>query len=378
MINLGVASGEHVVTMDYFRQLPGPVSVKIYPRPLAVRRNFVSFPRSFLRDNAVDLIHIKNYTVRNALPWVSEHEHGYNLLPITEKRVRLLLSRNCRKLVLYSRYAERTTRELLAGRPESERETIMAKTTIVSPAVSDSVGDHNYDRRGPLTFLFVGNEFIRKGGVVAWAAFERLRQAYDIRLVLVTRFASVPESRRRRFPGYPDYRVYDVRLAQLQRAQRPEVTILSDVPRHVVRSRLMKEADVFLAPTFADSFGVATLEAMAEGLPVVASNVNALPEIVDHGTCGLLADYGMGLYPLDEGSLAMRYSWEMVRSRPDDLLSHAVEAVASYMETLIVDAGLRERMGRAARRRFRRRFSLPQRNERFLELYRRALEAPAS
>jgi N-acetyl-alpha-D-glucosaminyl L-malate synthase BshA len=51
---------------------------------------------------------------------------------------------------------------------------------------------------------------------------------------------------------------------------------------------LLSIADVFLLPSAQESFGLAALEAMACGVPVVASNVGGLPEVIDHGRSGFL------------------------------------------------------------------------------------------
>ena len=57
-----------------------------------------------------------------------------------------------------------------------------------------------------------------------------------------------------------------------------------------------RAADVLLFPSLDEGFGLPVLEAMAAGVPVVASNRGALPEVV--------ADAGMLLNPEDEGGLA--------------------------------------------------------------------------
>lgn len=51
-------------------------------------------------------------------------------------------------------------------------------------------------------------------------------------------------------------------------------------------------ADVFLLPSSQESFGLAALEAMAYGVPVVATNVGGLPELIENGVTGYLSPLG--------------------------------------------------------------------------------------
>jgi len=55
---------------------------------------------------------------------------------------------------------------------------------------------------------------------------------------------------------------------------------------------ILNIADLFILPSSKESFGLAALEAMACGVPVVASNSGGIPEVVSNGVSGLLNDVG--------------------------------------------------------------------------------------
>lgn len=70
---------------------------------------------------------------------------------------------------------------------------------------------------------------------------------------------------------------------------------------HVSRRSLAEEyarCDVFCLPSLQEGFGIACLEALAAGRPVVALRASATPEIVEHGVTGLLVP------PDDDAALA--------------------------------------------------------------------------
>jgi glycosyltransferase involved in cell wall biosynthesis len=98
---------------------------------------------------------------------------------------------------------------------------------------------------------------------------------------------------------------------------------------------LLSIADVFLLPSAQESFGLAALEAMACEVPVVASRVGGLPEVVEHGVSGYL-------HPME-----------------------AVDEMAASAVALLKDDALRERVGQAACRRVREEFCV----ERVVPMY---------
>ncbi len=108
-----------------------------------------------------------------------------------------------------------------------------------------------------------------------------------------------------------------------------------------IMEELMPLADVFLLPSLQESFGLVALEAMSAGVPVVASNIGGLPEVVANGQTGFLHD-------------------------PDD-----EEGQAASVLRLLADPALRGRMGRAARRLAERRFGVDEAVDRYERVYRR-------
>jgi glycosyltransferase involved in cell wall biosynthesis len=126
---------------------------------------------------------------------------------------------------------------------------------------------------GRARFLFVGGDFQRKGGPELLDAFAHVRsQQPDAELWLVGPSERSVPSR----PG--------VRLHGFVRRDTPEGESEID--------RLYREATAFVMPSRYEPFGVALLEAMAYGLPCVAADTCAMPEIVVHGSTGLVAPVG--------------------------------------------------------------------------------------
>lgn len=114
---------------------------------------------------------------------------------------------------------------------------------------------------------------------------------------------------------------------------------LGRVPHAEVADRL-RGWRLFVNPSRAESFGVAAIEAQACGLPVVASRVGGLPDVIDDGVSGLLVP-------------------------PGD-----ASALAAAIVALLRDPARCRAMGAAGRDRVQRRFEWQRNVDQMLALYR--------
>lgn len=56
--------------------------------------------------------------------------------------------------------------------------------------------------------------------------------------------------------------------------------------------KLLQEADIFCVPSATEALGVANIEALAAGIPVISSRVGGIPEVLDQGNNGWLVETG--------------------------------------------------------------------------------------
>lgn len=173
--------------------------------------------------------------------------------------------------------------------------------------------------------LFVAREFERKGGPQLLEAFARVREERpDAELWVVSEHAPAEPPPGVRFHG----------------------RILRDTPEGEAEMlRLYREATAFALPSVYEPFGIAILEAMAWSLPCLGSPRCAIPEMIEDGVNGLLAD-------------------------PDD-----IDALAAGLMDLISDPARARQMGEAGHRRYVERFTWDSVAERMVETLARRLPA---
>jgi glycosyltransferase involved in cell wall biosynthesis len=122
------------------------------------------------------------------------------------------------------------------------------------------------------------------------------------------------------------------------------IDFLGFLPAERVHQELAAAQFLVMPSQCYEGFGVVIIEAFAHGVPVLASNLGSMAELVEDGVTGLL------FAPGDQSDLAAKATW---------LTEHPEE---------------RRRMGEAARREFERKYNLESNYERLMAIYAEALE----
>ncbi|WP_127112618.1 glycosyltransferase family 4 protein [Shimia sediminis] len=149
------------------------------------------------------------------------------------------------------------------------------------------------DRYSQKNILFAGVDWIRKGGPTLLAAFQKI------------------------LPRHPDASLTIVGCSP-DIGQTPQCKVVGRVPLEEM-PKWYEEASVFCLPTRVEPFGIVFVEAMWQSLPILATRVGAVPDMVIDSLNGFLI-------------------------QPGD-----VDALANRLDTILNDQTMRADMGNAGR-----------------------------
>lgn len=155
------------------------------------------------------------------------------------------------------------------GLPREKVNVVYAGLTSIGAAKKSSGRVENgTKRRGSAKLLFVGRDFFRKGGDTVVKALAELRREYspDIGLTVVG-----PDK-------WPLPGVAPAGVDFLGKISPSEV------------APLYESHDLFVMPSHFEAFGIAFVEALANGMPVIGRSTFAMPEIITPGENGALVD----------------------------------------------------------------------------------------
>jgi len=189
----------------------------------------------------------------------NKHKWTYSPNKFLERQVYL----KCSKILTWTAWARSSVINDYGIHPD--------KVKVIPPGVDTThlvFIDRNHKSSQDLyNILFVGGDFKRKGGE-------------DILTVFLAQFADKAI-------------LHIVTSLNAVKCDHPNVCIYSGVEAYSsLWCELYRQADAFVMPTYGDAFGIVFIEAMASGLPVIASKLTQTTEIVREGETGFLITPG--------------------------------------------------------------------------------------
>jgi len=244
--------------------------------------------------NKVDLLHLMNGVSYGKTPWVVSFEtivprltelvtrhQGANrgealLTPSVRRALEALGGNACRQLIAWSENSAKIQKDLLREFPAEFSQPILNKLMVLHPpqeVLSEVKPMRAPTAEEPLRFVLVGAAFFRKGGRELFEAFRKLHEeeGLPVRLVVISSLRLEP------YAAHENE--FDVDWAKDVIDSKPKwLEYYASLPNEQVLS-LMKQADVGLLPSWADTYGLSVIEAQACGCPVITTDIRAFPEM---------------------------------------------------------------------------------------------------
>lgn len=136
------------------------------------------------------------------------------------------------------------------------------KIHVVPPLIKIKSRAHTNHHDSKINIGFIGADFERKGGYLLLDVFKILKKE---------------------FPNIYLHIVSDKTIGAVE-----GVSYLGQIKRQELNDIFFPNCDIFVLPTQADVYSMASLEAMSHGIPVITTSIYAMSEIIDNGKNGFL------------------------------------------------------------------------------------------
>ena len=127
------------------------------------------------------------------------------------------------------------------------------------------------DLQSPVSVLFVKSDFVR-GGLYDLIAALGLLPEYNFELQIVG-------------PGVQFQR----EIFSQNKYPNVHIDFVGPATQPLIKA-LMRQNDLFIVPSRQEAFGVANLEALVSGIPVISTNVGGIPEVLNDGNNGWMVN----------------------------------------------------------------------------------------
>jgi glycosyltransferase involved in cell wall biosynthesis len=281
-----------------------------------------------------DILHLMNkIPLAINKPWVVTFESALPRIFAGSELLKLLLRQqltrdNCLSIIAMSEWAKAMFQHVNAS--WDHLPAMLAKLSVIHPSVEvRRKHPRRLSRNQPIQLVFVGNNFARKGGVVA---LRLARKALSSGLPIQVHIASAMNYARGAHADHPDPKRYE---EDLRGMELPNVRFHGALANDGVLE-LMDQAHLQLLATLHDTYGFSVIEGYSTGLPAMATNVCALPEIVQRDRNGYVLEL-----PRDDRNRWSHLSqverggddcWPTLDQAYDSLVDQAFETLVSIVD----------------------------------------------
>jgi glycosyltransferase involved in cell wall biosynthesis len=315
----------------------------------------LNIPRMiFVKPGDYDLIHSSRGIIPlNKKPWVMDIEHVHSFFGLNPHLIKKKFLRKFIEKKLASRYCKgilcHCDATLQAFEYYLDTRKFKNKLQVLYPA--SHIIPIKKEKHKKIRILSVLSLFEAKAGLLVLKAFEELEKKYDnIELWIKS---DVPEVVKRKYNSKNiKYIPYSSEI----------------VPREQLIKELYSKCDIFLYTTFCDSFGYSLIDALVAKLPIISTNLFAVPEIVEEGKNGFILK--IPGYDLKKGFVQESFVYDLNEEERREFIS----GLKKSLEKLIKNKNLRESMSKESFKKVSEGdFSLKKRNKKLKKIYEDAL-----
>ena len=215
-------------------------------------------------------------TFHDILPWEEEFIYGTQIYDQKRKDLILKISVRANRILTVSNYSKKKIISLFEKYDyKYDEKNIIVLPAFVNKQIFDGTKlnrvNKNKSKDIKYKILFIGSDHIRKNHINAIIAIYILNKKYKINasLTIVTR-------KRKRYDELKALMdIYNIPLED-------KITFIDYVELEDLL-KLYQKSDLLIFPSYYEGFGLPPVEAQSMGLPVVASNVSCMPEILGEG-----------------------------------------------------------------------------------------------
>lgn len=290
---------------------------------------------TFIRPNTSDLIHTVNrIPIATTKPFLITFEShlpryfGGEQTKLFAYMRRRLAEHGCRKIIALSECAKAAF--LATHKGTDEYDSLAQKLTVIYPnIVLPALENVPPERTPPLTLVFVGAHFGRKGGAVAARAAQIARER---RLPLHFHIISSLQVGASVWSDPKNPTFFDEYINLLNGAN---ITFDNSLPNRTVLA-ILSRADFSFLPTLSDTFGYSVIESLSFGTPAIVTTQGALTEFMVDRKNGVVIPlqvdrYGEWIYVGRSDKDSRRFE-AIYRDEIERIARAVVDAVAPYCD----------------------------------------------